>query len=91
MAKGDLARRQPGWVGREVRNSVLVEGRARRSDGSEFPVIVHDLSREGCRLECKDESVEIGEWIEVEGPGLPAQTGQIRWALLGSAGLRFSI
>jgi hypothetical protein len=85
-----VERREPGWIGRDARTTVMVEGFARRSDGAVFNVVVHDISREGCRIECSGHTVEIGEWVQVEGPGLPPQLGQVRWALLGSAGLRFS-
>ena len=86
----EAARREPGWIGRDVRTSTLVGGCARRVDGTGFDVIVHDISRDGCRIECGSETLAIGEWIEVEAPGLSPQLGQVRWALLGSAGLRFS-
>ena len=86
----EAARREPGWIGRDVRTSMLVEGCARRVDGTAFEVIVHDISRDGCRIECANETVEIGEWVEVEPRGMPPQLGQVRWALLGSAGLRFT-
>jgi len=83
------AKREPGWIGREERTNVLLNGRARRTDGSEIAVLVHDISREGCRVECRSAVLDIGEWLEVEPDGLEPLRGQVRWSLLGSAGIRF--
>jgi hypothetical protein len=85
----DDFRRQPGWIGRDERTEVLLGGRARRADGAEIDVIINDLSPEGCRLECNEVSLEIGEWLDLEVAGLEGLRGQVRWSLLGSAGLRF--
>jgi hypothetical protein len=82
-------RREPGWIARDERTNVLMPGTARRADGSMFDVIVHDISRGGCRLECEQACFEIGEWLEIEVAGLEPFPGQVRWALLGSAGVRF--
>lgn len=82
-------RRQPGWIGRDERTEVEIGGRARRSNASELDVVIHDMSPEGCRLECKDATLEIGEWVDLEVAGLDGLRGQVRWSLLGSAGLRF--
>lgn len=82
-------RRQPGWIGRDERTEVLIRGRARRAGSAELDVTIHDMSPEGCRLECNDETLQIGEWLDLEVAGLEGLRGQVRWSLLGSAGLRF--
>jgi len=81
------ARREPGWIARDERINVLLNGRARRSDGTEFEVFVHDISRDGCRVE-SDTTLDIGEWVEVEPAGRDTLRGQVRWSLMGSAGIR---
>lgn len=82
-------RRQPGWIGRDERTEVTIRGRARRASETELDVIIHDMSPDGCRLECKEATLEIGEWLDLEVAGLEGLRGQVRWSLLGSAGLRF--
>ncbi|HZU52151.1 MAG TPA: PilZ domain-containing protein, partial [Sphingomicrobium sp.] len=61
----------------------------RREDGSEVPVTVTDLSDEGCRVECAEPVLRIGEWIEVNVPSEGELKAQVRWALGGSAGVKF--
>ena len=85
-----IARREPGWVSREDRNAVVLEGVARLEDGTSMAVMLYDVSREGCRIECRGTSLAIGEWLELEAPGCGHNRAQVRWALLGSAGLRFT-
>jgi hypothetical protein len=86
---GDEARRQPGWIGRDERTQVQINALAQRSDESQLQVVVNDMSLDGCRIECADTTLEIGEWLELHVPGFEPVQGQVRWALLGSAGLRF--
>lgn len=83
-------RRQPGWVSREDRTPIALEGTARRQDGTSMAVTLHDLSREGCRVDCNGTTLGIGEWLELDAPGCGQNRAQVRWALLGSAGLRFA-
>lgn len=82
-------RREPGWVGREERTEVRLDGRARRADGSMISVSIHDLSREGCRIETADTLMEIGEWLDIEVAAIQNFRAQVRWSLLGSAGVQF--
>ena len=67
----------------------MIRGRARRGDSTEVDVAIHDMSLEGCRLECGDLTLQIGEWLDLEVAGLDGLRGQVRWSLLGSAGLQF--
>jgi hypothetical protein len=85
----EAERRQPGWIGRDERTGVSIRGRARRAGATELDVIIHDMSLEGCRLECEHEALQIGEWLDLEVAGLEGLRGQVRWSLLGSAGLQF--
>lgn len=84
------SRREPGWISRDERLPTLVKGQALRDDGSVIPVTMSDVSRDGCRLDFKDETLRIGEWVDLEPDGQAALRGQIRWSLLGSAGVRFA-
>lgn len=83
-------RREPGWISRSDREPSLVKGRATREDGTSLPVMLSDLSREGCRLDHDQEALTIGEWIKVEADGRVEMRGQVRWSLLGAAGVRFA-
>lgn len=84
------ARREPGWISRDDRVPTLVEGNARREDGTIVSVTMSDVSREGCRLDYRGEALRIGEWVDLEADGQSAMRGQVRWSLLGSAGVRFA-
>ena len=58
------------------------------SDGGKIPVVVTDLSREGCRLEA-DGSLTIGEHVQIEVPKYGTFPAQIRWAMGHEAGAVF--
>lgn len=83
-------RREPGWIARDDREPSLIQGKAGREDGSLLDVTLSDLSRDGCRLDHEGESLRIGEWITLEAEGQPELRGQVRWSLLGAAGVRFA-
>ena len=82
-------RRQPGWIARDERTRVSIRGRARRGDGTEFDVVIHDMSPQGCRLDCEDNPLRIGEWLDLEVAGMDGLRGQVRWSFLDCAGLQF--
>jgi hypothetical protein len=83
-------RREPGWIARDDREPSLIEGNASREDGSVLAVTLSDLSRDGCRLDYAGEILRIGEWINLEAEGHMGLRGQVRWSLLGAAGVRFT-
>ena len=83
-------RREPGWVGRDDRTQVHLGGCARRADDTVVTVAIHDLSRDGCRVECADAIFEIGEWLNLDVAGLQCFRAQVRWVLLTSAGVQFA-
>lgn len=83
-------RREPGWISRDDRVPTLVEGSALREDGSVVQVTMSDVSRDGCRLDYEGDTLNIGEWVNLEAEGHSTMRGQIRWSLLGSAGVRFA-
>jgi hypothetical protein len=83
-----MMRRLPGWVGRKDRQSVAIDAVVHRSDGSTVAVKLTDVSEEGCRLE-GDDTLAIGEMVQIAVARLAPVKAQVRWALPGSAGTRF--
>lgn len=82
--------RLQGWIGRRDRHDVDVEAVAHRSDGSTTAVKLTNFSNEGCRIEAAG-LFTIGEMVELTIPELGQLQAQVRWALPGSAGMRFLI
>lgn len=80
--------REPGWTPRNDRRSVDLAAVVHRDGGPPLPVIVTDLTDEGCRLS-GEETLRIGEEIRVEIPHVGYLSAQVRWALDGEAGARF--
>ena len=68
------------------RHSVRLEASATRSDGTQVPVIVTDLSLDGC---CLIGPFRIGESVTVDIPKVGKLEAEIRWAFMGRAGARF--
>jgi hypothetical protein len=81
--------REPGWTPRNDRRTVDLAAFVHRDQGPRMPVIVTDLTEQGCRISA-DETLRIGEQIKLEIPHLGFLSAQIRWALDGQAGARFS-
>lgn len=80
--------REPGFVKRAPRVDTNFKASLTDSDGHKVPVVVLDISREGCRLET-DGSLKIGEKIELEVPKYGTFPAQVRWALGNEAGAVF--
>ncbi len=80
--------REPGFIKRAPRVDTHFEASLTDSDGGKIPVVVTDLSREGCRLEA-DGSLTIGEHVQIEVPKYGTFPAQIRWALGEEAGAVF--
>jgi PilZ domain len=83
--------RMHGWVGRKDRRPIAVDALIRRADGSELQAKLTDISDEGCRIECSDEVLRIGEWVELAVSSAPPVKAQVRWALGHSAGVKFEV
>lgn len=77
-----------GWIGRKDRTDASVAATAHRADGAAIAVTITNMSNEGCRLE-SGETFVIGEHLSLAVPGLGPIGAQVRWSLLGSAGVRF--
>jgi len=80
--------REPGFIKRSPRVTTNYKTSLTDSDGGEVPVVVTDISREGCRLET-DGSLQIGEMVEISVGRLGTYPAQIRWALGREAGAVF--
>ena len=77
-----------GWVDRKERACSNVAAVLHRDDGSSEPVIVTNLSDEGCRIETAHR-LQIGERLKIAIPRVGELAAQIRWTVNGSAGARF--
>ena len=80
--------REPGYIKRSPRVATQFEASVTDSDGGRVPVVITDLSREGCRLET-DGSLNIGEKIEINVGRYGTYPAQVRWALGNEAGAIF--
>lgn len=82
--------RMHGWIGRKDRHAVAIDAVVHRSDGSQSPVILSNLSDQGCRIETEQE-FRIGERLSIAIPRMGRVRAQVRWALPGSVGAKFLI
>ncbi len=80
--------RLPGMIPRTDRREVRIPAVTIRADGSRVQGSITDLSAEGCRLR-SDETLAIGEHVLLEIPYRDQQSAQVRWSLMGEAGLAF--
>jgi hypothetical protein len=80
--------RQPGWNDRDGRDPASLPGVIILSDGVRLPVIISNVSKSGCRVECQD-MLPIGARVRLE-VGNRLLEAEVRWALEGSAGLRMT-
>ena len=80
--------REPGYIKRSPRVTTNYRTSVTDSDGTIVPVVVVDISKEGCRLET-DGSLQIGEHVEISVGRLGTYPAQIRWALGNEAGAVF--
>lgn len=80
--------RPPGIVKRAPRVDTRFKASLIDSDGNVMPVLVMDISREGCRLET-EATLKIGEKVDIEVPKYGKFPAQVRWALGSEAGVVF--
>ena len=74
------------WAERNDRVAVRLVASVERPSGARENCSVRDLSLEGCRL---IGDYGVGDRISVEIEQLGKLRGQVRWSVLGSAGVRF--
>ena len=80
--------REPGHIKRAARVDTRVETFLTDSDGNRIPVVVIDISRDGCRMETSA-MLRISEIVQIEVPKYGTFAAQIRWALGNEAGAVF--
>lgn len=77
--------RQPGEIKRGPRVSTDLKAVLLRPDGTEVPVIIIDISKDGFKLS-SDIQLMIGERVDLCMPKTGDVPAQIRWAVGGEAG-----
>ena len=80
--------REEGIIKRAPRVDTHIRANLSDSEGETIPVIVTDISRDGCRLET-DGTLTIGEQVEIQIDRYGNYPAQIRWALGNVAGAVF--
>ena len=80
--------REPGHIKRAARVDTRIETFLTDSDGNRIPVVVIDISRDGCRMETSA-MLRISEKVQIEVPKYGTFAAQIRWALGNEAGAIF--
>ena len=80
--------RESGVIHRAPRVATKYQAALTDADGGTIPVIVTDISREGCRLET-DGSLEVGEKVEIIVDKYGSYAAQIRWIAGRQAGAMF--
>jgi len=75
-------------IPRTDRREVQMPAVAIRADGHRVQGSITDLSAEGCRMR-SEENLPIGEHVMLEIPYRDGQRAQVRWSLMGDAGLAF--
>lgn len=80
MDKGKLADRR-------LRHAVQLDATVTRDNGQAVQCTLSDLSLDGC---CLSGFFKIGEHVRVYVPRIGVLSAEIRWAVMGRAGARFS-
>jgi hypothetical protein len=80
--------REPGHIKRAARVDTRIETFLTDSDGNRIPVVVMDISRDGCRMETSA-MLRISEKVQIEVPKYGTFAAQIRWVLGNEAGAVF--
>ena len=77
--------RQPGEIKRGPRVATDLKATLLRPDGSDIPVVITDISKDGFKLS-SDTQLMIGERVDLRMPKTGDVPVQIRWAVGGEAG-----
>jgi hypothetical protein len=80
--------RVPGWVEREQREPVSFGASIVLPDGRSVPVMIRDVSANGCCVEC-EEALPIAQTVHLD-LGDDSVEAEVRWALPGAAGLQLT-
>ena len=75
-------------VSRELRRHVNLDAVACRDDGQRFPILLTDISRDGCQFKA-DHEFEKGEIIKIRHEVLGDLVAEVRWSCAGRVGTLF--
>lgn len=81
-------RRMPGWVKRSDRQPTYLSASLRLGDGRKIPVIITDLSSDGCKVSCR-QTLPVADMVELSVKGGAKFRANVRWWTPGKAGLLF--
>lgn len=81
-------RRMPGWVKRSDRQPTYLSASVRVSDGRKIPVVIIDLSSNGCKVSCR-QILPVADTVELSVKGGAKFRANVRWWTPGKAGLLF--
>jgi hypothetical protein len=76
------------WISGTERSEALLSGSLELSDGRQIAVSVTGITKEGCEV-LSDETLRIGSHIILRVAPFDGFRAQVRWALVGTAGVRF--
>ena len=82
--------RSSPWTDRNSRETTSYPAIVILTGGQRLPVTIANISNEGCQVECA-ETLPIGETVRIELAGGIKADANVRWAIPGRAGLRFSV
>lgn len=80
--------RKPGEIKRSPRVDSKINATVVDSERHLVPVVIVDISKEGCRMET-DGTLVIGEFVDIHVEEGDVHRAQIRWALGSEAGAVF--
>lgn len=75
---------------RSERLPVVIPARLRTRSGFADHLVIHDISREGCRVESLAITVHAGDPVVVTPSMLEGFCGTVRWVEGNSAGIQFA-
>jgi hypothetical protein len=74
------------WPDRGLRHQVQLEAEVHYPQGHQSKALIANLSLDGCQLQGW---FRVGDMLELIIPRVGRVRGQVRWAVAGSAGIRF--
>ena len=80
--------REQGFIKRAPRVDTHIRAVVADAEGETMPVVVTDISREGCKLETES-TLTIGEQIEIQIDRYGSYSAKVRWAIGKEAGAVF--
>lgn len=75
---------------RAERLPVVIPARCRTRSGFADRLMIHDISRDGCRVESQAITLHVGDLVVVTPAMLEGLCGTVRWVSGHSAGIEFA-